>query len=247
MARKPSPWYWPERNGWFTILNGHRHPLGEHPADLPTPQKRKGKWVVPQRSRRPSTLLVAPAPRPASHGGNAATAGMTVSEVLDKFLDWTEKHKAAADLRVVSRPPSELPESPRQSRMAVSDLRPFHVVEWVDKHPDWSPAYRRGGDRRRPAAVQLGRGTGLHHASPVKKIKKPQPQRRESHVTAEDFADLVAHYPEGDPLPRPAAVRLALRLPAAGGEPTSSPARPTSPRSASSSPRRRPRASGRPG
>ena len=93
MARKPSPWFWPERNGWFTILGGRRHPLGDHPAELPPPVKRKGKWVAPPTIERAfHALLAAPAERIEPR---IEPAVLTVSELLDKFLDWTQKNKAA--------------------------------------------------------------------------------------------------------------------------------------------------------
>src|SRR2546423_8185436 len=59
VARKPSPWYWPERNGWYTILNGQRHPLGTHPTNAPPPQRRKGQWVAPPQIQQAFHALLA--------------------------------------------------------------------------------------------------------------------------------------------------------------------------------------------
>jgi integrase len=39
---------------------------------------------------------------------------------------------------------------------------------------------------------------GYVDSSPIKKIPKPQPQRRENPITPDDFAVLLAYYPEGD-------------------------------------------------
>ena len=47
MSKKPSPWYWEARGGWFITRNGQHVNLGKHPADSPPPSKRHGKWVVP--------------------------------------------------------------------------------------------------------------------------------------------------------------------------------------------------------
>ena len=93
MARKPSPWYWPERNGWYTILNGQRQSLGNHPEDAPPPLKRRGKWVIPSAIEQAfHKLLVTPAtstaPTPVQNQD-----GLTVAEVFDKYLDWCEKHR----------------------------------------------------------------------------------------------------------------------------------------------------------
>ncbi len=37
MAKKAYPWFWEARDGWYVLLNGRRHFLGEHPADAPRP------------------------------------------------------------------------------------------------------------------------------------------------------------------------------------------------------------------
>src|SRR4051812_15866504 len=96
MARKPSPWYWPERNAWFTILDGQRHPLGDHPANLPPPVKRKGKWPCPPSIEKTfHSLLGSPSPANSMRVSMRSDTGPTVSEILDKFLEWTQKHKAA--------------------------------------------------------------------------------------------------------------------------------------------------------
>jgi len=47
MAKKPSPWYWEARDGWYITRQGQHIHLGKHPADAPPPNKRNGKWVVP--------------------------------------------------------------------------------------------------------------------------------------------------------------------------------------------------------
>lgn len=40
---------------------------------------------------------------------------------------------------------------------------------------------------------------GYITTSPIKKIKKPQPQRHENHITPDDFAIIIGRYAEGDP------------------------------------------------
>ena len=57
MAKKASPWFWEARNGWYVLLNGQRHLLGDHPADAARPQKSKepANGTRRHRSTRPST------------------------------------------------------------------------------------------------------------------------------------------------------------------------------------------------
>jgi hypothetical protein len=48
MAKKPSPWFWEARGGWYITRNGQHIKLGKHPEDSPPPAKRNGKWIVPE-------------------------------------------------------------------------------------------------------------------------------------------------------------------------------------------------------
>lgn len=195
MARTPSPWYWPERNGWFTILDGKRHSLGDHPADSPPPAKRKGKWVPPASIATAFHALLAgpkhpPAPR--------IQSGLTVAELFDKFLDWTQRHKAARTYEWYRDHLQKFLDHLGKP-LAVDALKPFHVFEWTDAHNDWSPAYRRGAITAVQRPFNWAEELGYIPASPVKRIKKPQPQRRESHLTPEEFTALLERFPDGDP------------------------------------------------
>ncbi len=79
MPRKPEPWYWEKRNGWYVQLNGKHVFLGEHPADAPKPEKnKKGRWNAPASIDDAfHKLKVAP----------TIVASGTVWEVFDSMLD----------------------------------------------------------------------------------------------------------------------------------------------------------------
>jgi hypothetical protein len=90
MAPKPSPWYWPERKGWYTIVHSQRQFLGDHPAGAAPPQKRKGKWIAPSPILQAFHKLMASKPEPP-----LPKAGrIAVIEVFDKYLDWCKMHRA---------------------------------------------------------------------------------------------------------------------------------------------------------
>ncbi len=198
MARKPSPWYWPERNGWFTIVNGVRKSLGDHPAELPAPTRRKGKWLAPAAIESAfHTLLATDAKRIEPH--IEAATGLTVSELMDKFLDWTQKHKAIRTYEWYRDHLQSFLNHIGTGVSAAADLRPFHVIEWVAAHPTWSNAYRRGAIIAVQRPFNWAEELGYIVENPIKRIKKPQPQRRESHLSPKAFEDLIAHYPDEDP------------------------------------------------
>jgi integrase len=199
MARKPSPWYWPERNGWFTILNGQRQPLGNHPADAPPPQKRKGKWVIPTAidnafHKLLSTPATAP-PLPAQ-----TRDGLSVAEVFDKFLDWCQKHREGrtyADYHDYIQ--KFLDHLKEKATMPVAGLRPFHIVEFVDSHKGWNDTTRRKSMIHLQRPFNWAAKLGYIPDNPVRHIEKPQAKRRDNPVTPEDFALLLGKVKEGDP------------------------------------------------
>jgi integrase len=197
VARKPSPWYWPERNGWYTILNGQRHSLGEHPADTPSPQKRKGKWVAPPQIQQAfHTLLATPPasfPVPTASPTNEVV-GLAVAEVLDKYLDWCRIHRAAKTHGWYrDHLQSFLDDLQAMGRLPAEQLKPFHVVEWADSHTDWSTSTRRGAILAVQRAYNWAEEMGHVAASPIKRIKKPSAGRRDNPITPEDFAVIVSH------------------------------------------------------
>ena len=90
MAKKASPWFWEARNGWYVLLNGQRHFLGEHPADAPRPQKSKktGKWNSPAPIDEAFHRLMRGESPQAAQGGDSVVA------VLDDFITWAKENRA---------------------------------------------------------------------------------------------------------------------------------------------------------
>lgn len=48
MSHAPKPWLRPSRKTWYVEIDKEQHRLGDHPADLPPPKKRKGQWDPPR-------------------------------------------------------------------------------------------------------------------------------------------------------------------------------------------------------
>ena len=211
MARRPSPWFREDRNGWYVNKDGQRHFLGEHPDGAPPPRqdKKTKKWNAPAAVMQAFHELMAKGDSVPKRTDKPE--GPIVADVFDKFLDWCEKHRAGRTFEWYrdhiqgfldwwhERHGEEPEEFPPLDAFPVTGLKPFHVVEWTDSHGDgWSDAYRRGGivAIQRPFnwAVEMGHIPD----SPIKKIPKPKAQRRESAVTTEDFAVILKRFPEGD-------------------------------------------------
>jgi integrase len=198
VARTASPWFWEERQGWYVNKDGQRHFLGEHPQSAPPPRKIKKKWNVPEPIPQAFHALMA-APTGQPDPTPTANQGPTVAAILDKYLTWCQQHSTEGTYGWYRDYLQNFLDSLPDPLLAVADLRPFHVVEWVDSHADWSPAYRRGAivAVQRPFnwAEELGHIT----VNPIKKIKKPQPQRRENPITPDDFNAIIVRYKDNDP------------------------------------------------
>jgi integrase len=199
VARTARPWFWEKRQGWYVNHAGQRHFLGEHPEGAPPPRKIKTRWNTPPAIMQAFHALMAEPPE-AAPPQSSPTGVLTVAELLDKFLDWCQQHRAPrtfADHK--ERIQLFLDETPGVGSLLATALRPFHVLEWVDRHPTW------GDTRRRMAIMSIQRPynhaeeLGYIDTNPVKKIKKPACGRREQVVTPEQWVKIRDHYPEHDP------------------------------------------------
>jgi integrase len=202
MARRPSPWYWPERRGWYTILNGQRHRLLDLAPEEPEPKKRAGKWVVPYSVEQLFHQLLAKPPEVlATPATNIESSGLTVAEVLDKHLQWCKQHREPRTYEWYhDHCQNFINYNPDVARLAATDLKPFHVIEWCDSHGDkWSNAYRRGAIIAIQRPFNFAEEMGYIAASPIKRIPKPTPQRREQFVSPAEWDKIKNHYADGDP------------------------------------------------
>src|ERR1700686_4294918 len=135
VARSPKPWYREDRQAWFVTINGDRHNLG--------PDEKEAK-------RKFHEMMAAPDAKPVA---NPVKDGFTVAEIFDKFLDWCGKPRAPKTYEWNRYRIQMFIDAMGQSiHMLAATLKPFHLVEWVDKHTDpkdekiskWSSTYRRG-------------------------------------------------------------------------------------------------------
>src|SRR5262249_13120211 len=79
------------------------------------------------------------------------------------------------------------------------DLRPFHVSEWVDAHPKWGPTRRRNALIHVQRPYNWAHKLGYISQNPIRHLEKPRAERRDNHVTPEDYALLLSHVRERDP------------------------------------------------
>ena len=178
--------------GWYVQLCKQQVKLCDGPRNSDTEATAWERYHAVMAEHAKEATAAPPPSMPAG--------GPLVVEILDKYLGWCQKNRAPRTYDWYhDHIQSFLDALPAAATLSVSDLKPFHVIEWTDKHPDWSPVYRRGAIVAVQRPFNWADELGYIPASPIKKIKKPQPQKRDRHITPEDFAVIVSRYEEGDP------------------------------------------------
>lgn len=191
MAHSPKPFFRTARAAWYVQLGTKQIKLCDGPKSATT---EKGAWaafhqLMTERDRA-STIPNAPQ-SPAAH---------TVGELFEKYLDWCQRHR---EKRTYDGYVWHLQRFCDHLRVATTlpalDLRPFHVNEWVDAHPDWGQTYRRNAIAAVKRAYSWAETDGYIDSDPLRRLKKPSPARREAYVRPEDWERIKDCYKVGDP------------------------------------------------
>ena len=164
MPHHPKPFFRTGR-GWYVQLGKGQIKLCDGPKNSDTEAAAWERYHAVMADQTQNIPKISP---PAD--------GHLVAEILDKFLDWCQKHRAGRTFDWYrDHIQNFLNHKPETGRLCVSALRPFHVVEWVDSHgEDWSAAYRRGAIIAIQRPLNWAEEMGYIPANPIKKIKKPQ-------------------------------------------------------------------------
>jgi integrase/recombinase XerC len=199
MARIPQPWYWADRNGWFVNKNGQRHFLGDHPPTSPKPRQINGKWNAPDFIRLHYHELMATESQTKPKAASAKS-GLSLAELFEKYLDWCQKHR---DTRTYEGYRWHLQKFVTTLGNAVdmlaTELKPFHIIEWLDAHPTWGKTYRRNAIGSVKRVFNWAEELGYILTNPIRKLAKPSAKRRENYIRPEDWVKIREAYRDGDP------------------------------------------------
>jgi hypothetical protein len=81
-------------------------------------------------------------------------APITLRLIVRKYLDWCDQHRAPRSVEwYQGHLDSFLAHLGDQAVLPVADLKPYHVVEWVDAHLRWGDTYKRGAANRQRRAL----------------------------------------------------------------------------------------------
>ena len=76
--------------------------------------------------------------------------------------------------------------------LTVNQLKPFHIQQWVDTHPNWSDGHRRGCIIAVQRAFRWAENLGYIEKTPIRQIEKPTAGKRERIVTEDEYSTIRA-------------------------------------------------------
>jgi integrase len=191
------PFYKPSRDTWYVEVGGKQHSLGRHPEHLPKPKKparKGGDWNPPPEIREAyhrfmsepaaaEVVAVAPAP-----------AGNSLLGVFEKFQDWVEGHRKPETAEWYRWRLQEFVtylKGQGLAHIAVADLKPFHLDDWLaKKKPQWASGTRHGMARAVMRALSWAVKKGHIRTSPVAHYEKPRAGKRKVVLSPERFEEI---------------------------------------------------------
>ena len=166
MARRPKPWFWKARDGWYVTIGGKRHPLGQD----------KGEAY-----ERFYALMRQPQQRKVS--------SETLAAIVDAFLEWVLNNRSPETYewyryrlqRFLDRYPD----------LRTDDLRPFHVETWADTY-DHSVTSKRNYLRSVKRCMKWAKKQGYIDRNPIEDLEVPTAEAKEVYVSRDEFQTLLS-------------------------------------------------------
>lgn len=102
---------------------------------------------------------------------------------MDVFLDWTKRHRAPRTYDwYVERCQSFA--TTIAKTLTTDQLKPLHIQQWLDQHPNWNDGNRRGGITAVQRVFRWAMKMGYIDKSPIAYIEKPRGGKRDEIITA---------------------------------------------------------------
>lgn len=170
MARRPKPWFWKARNGWFVTIDGTRHFLASEKEAALT---------------RFHKLMAEPERR--------VVRSDSLAVIIDLFLDWCQKHRAADTYewyryrleRFVQRYPD----------LRTHELRPYHVQQWLDSMVGLASGSHRNYCRSIKRAVRWAKRQGYVDVNRIADLEEPRCGKRETVISEAEFTEILSLVP----------------------------------------------------
>ena len=163
MAHFPKPFFRPARSLWYVQIDGKQINLGADKTDAFKAyhglMQQRAEFSTPVKQR--------------------STASPIVVVIVDEFLDWCEKHRAADTYRWYKDRLNSFCKT-IDATMTVDQLKPHHVQKWVDNYGvPLASGSRRNLIASIKRALKWSEEQGYIDRSPLTHMKKPGCGRKE--------------------------------------------------------------------
>jgi integrase len=173
MARQAKPWYRTRGGAWYCTHDGRKVLL------VKGPKAETAEEALREFHRVKAGLAQETAPKP---------AGITVAELLERFLDAVEADRKPGTYRWYTNVLKTFRAAHRDE--PAESIRPHHLDAWA-RSMGSSRNYRRNNLAAVKAAFAWGRKMGLLGSDPVADTPKPPPERRKAIPLREEIDRLL--------------------------------------------------------
>lgn len=125
---------------------------------------------------------------------------ITFNNLTGKYLAWCQKHRAPRSVEwYKGHIENFLKFLGDNSSIPATNLKPFHVSEWVDSNPTWGDTYKGGAIVAIKRVYNWAIELGYADINPIARLKKPQAKRREIYMEPGDFTQILSRLCPSDP------------------------------------------------
>jgi integrase len=171
MGRNNKPWQRKDTKVWYVTIDGVRHLLGKNKETAFT----KFHALMANETRQER---------------------ISVFELMDEFLDWTQNHRASETYEGYKKLLKRFVDDNRDRD--TKELKPFHVQKWLDKQ-EWGNTYKCGMVTAIKRCFNWARKQGYISENPIQNLEKPKANRREKPVTSQEYASVLKLVKKSDP------------------------------------------------
>lgn len=179
MTRR-EPFYKRSHKAWYVHIDGKYVRLLAGPDDAATKDSANSLYEEMKLARRKAERFVTP----------GEPVPLMLSDLIDQFLAAAFKGKAAQTRQWYAD--KLTPFANQLGAFTATDLKPFHVDQWISAHPDWSSGTARNLWRSVQRLCRWGHRKGLIPELTVVHQEKPKAGRREVVISPEQYAELLS-------------------------------------------------------
>lgn len=120
-----------------------------------------------------------------------------VASILDTFLVWCRDNRAKRTFEVYRDFCQDFLDF-LGKEVIVAELKPYHVTQWLERHPGWSDSTKHLAIRSIQRPLNWAVRQGYLDRNPIANVEKPTPGRREAVLTDDQWQAALALF-QDDP------------------------------------------------